>query len=291
MVMTSTRVRLAIYGSVVGLAFSSSAVAGEYDQFVDKWQIHLGAFWATVDSSISIYGEVLPPVPPVDVEGVLGVARSKAVPWGGIAWHFAAHHSVEAEFFSLTRKAEKTDLYDPPLQIGDTILESGTAATSYGTDVYRLTYGFSAYRAERSELQLKAGLHLADLSAGFSLAGAICDPTTDPATPPGCPQIGGKTESEEVSAPLPHIGISYIYAFAPNWSLQAAGMGFALEVNDIDGSILEADADVIWQPLRNFGIGAGYRYLRVDVDSGTSDLNGAFDFEYHGPTLYLWATF
>lgn len=267
------------------------AVASESDSFNDKWRIYLGSFLATVDSSVSINGRLLPPVPPVDVEGVLGVERSKAVPWGGIAWRFAARHSIEAEFFTLTRRAEKTDVFDPPLQIGDTILESGTVATKYGTDVYRLTYGFSMYRNERSDLQFKAGLHLARLSAGFGLAGAICDPGTIPPTPPGCPQTGGRTESEDVGAPLPHVGVAYAYQLSPNWTIEAAAMGFALDVNNIDGSILEADTDIVWQPLRHFGIGAGYRYFRVDVGTGTSGLRGAFEFEYHGPSLYLQATF
>jgi hypothetical protein len=71
----------------------SSAINVDLD---GRWHVYLGAFQATVDSSIAINGRLLPPVPPVDVE----------------------------------------DVFEPPLQIGDTILESGT-------DVYRLTYELS----------------------------------------------------------------------------------------------------------------------------------------------------
>jgi hypothetical protein len=276
-------------GLALGLAAGSQVAADVHPN--NRFSVYLGALQATVDSSIAINGRFLPPVPPVDVEGVLGVERSKTVPWGGIAWQIANRHAIEAEFFTLTRRAETTDVFEPPLQIGDTILESGTVATTYETDVYRLTYGFSLRRDERSDLQLKAGLHVANLSAGFGLDGAICNPETIPARPPGCPNIGAVSDSEAVSAPLPHFGIAYAFALAPEWTLNAAGMGFALEVNNIDGSIIEADVDIVWQPLQHFGIGAGYRYFDVNVGSGTSGLNGTFEFEYHGPTLYLQATF
>ena len=44
-------------------------------------------------------------------------------------------------------------------------------------------------------------------------------------------------------------------------------------------------------PWRNFGIDLGLRYFNVDVDSKGSDLNGAFEFEYFGPALYVAVTF
>jgi hypothetical protein len=178
------------------------------------------------------------------------------------------------------------------LQAGDTYLESGTVATSYDTNVYRLTYGFSAIRTERSDLQLKAGIHIASMEAGLSLSGAVCDPTTTPAEPPGCPpSAAARAESEDVTAPLPHFGISYAYALSPKWAFNVSGLAFAVEINDIDGSIGEINADFAWQPMRHFGVGLGYRFFRVNVESGGSDLNGEFEFDYHGPALYIQATF
>jgi hypothetical protein len=68
-------------------------------------------------------------------------------------------------------------------------------------------------------------------------------------------------------------------------------MGFAIELDDIDGSLIELDADVVWQPWRNVGFGLGLRFFRADVESSGSELNGAFTFDYFGPTLYVQATF
>ena len=54
---------------------------------------------------------------------------------------------------------------------------------------------------------------------------------------------------------------------------------------------MELTGDVAWQRWRNFGVGLGLRYFNVDVESKGSDLNGAFEFEYFGPALYVAVTF
>ena len=272
-------------------AFSVVHAQDDFESFNAPWRVYVGVFDASTDSKIGINGEVLPPVPPIDIEDVLAVDDGKLVAWGGIGWHFAERHSVEFEFFTLGREGAVSDTYSPPLQIGDTFIESGQINTSYDTDVYRLTYGFSMLRSERSDFQLKTGVHVASLTAGIGLAGAICDPSTNPTTPPGCPVAGTGTESESVSAPLPHLGLSYAYAFAPRWALNVSAIGFAVELDKIDGSIVELTGDVAWQPWRNFGIGLGLRYFDVNVESNGSDLNGEFEFEYFGPALYVAATF
>ena len=233
----------------------------------------------------------MPPIPPIDVEDILGVPDSKTVAWGGISWQFARRHSIEFEGFALNRSNSVSDTFDPPFQIGDTFLEDGTITTTYDTAVYRLTYGFSAIRSERSNLQLKAGLHIASMEAGLSISGAVCNPDTVPAEPPGCPQAGTGRETEDVTAPLPHFGVSWAYALSPKWAFNVAGMGFAVEINDIDGSIYEFNADFAWRPLRHFGVGLGYRYFTVNIESGGSDLKGEFEFDYHGPAIYIDATF
>jgi hypothetical protein len=277
--------------ALFGALTASSALAQDYAMMDDDWRIYVGVFQASVDSKIQINGDDLPPGPPIDIEDVLGVDDSEVVAWGGASWHFARRHSVEAEFFVLNRNASVTETFDPPLQIGDTIIESGTVGTSYDTSVYRVTYGFSAIRSERTDLQLKAGLHIASLKTDIGLEGAICGPDTTPSSPPGCPPLGTSTENEDVSAPLPHLGASWAYALTPTIAVNVAAIGFAVEIEDIEGSILELDADIAWQPFDHVGFGLGYRFFRVDVDSTGSELNGKFEFEYNGPTLFVQATF
>ncbi len=279
--------------TVIGalLVSSASFAQDDYDKFNDPWRIYLGGFWPQAESKIGINGEIIDPKPPVDVEDSLNLDDSEGVAWGGVAWHFKQRHSLEMEHFSLVRDGGTAATFDPPVEIGDFIIESGSIATAYDTALSRLTYGYSIMRSERMDFQLKGGLHIAKLEAGLSLAGEICGPDTIPSVPPGCPADQSGTANESVTAPLPHFGASFAYAMTPSLSFSLEAIGFAIELDSIEGSILELDADIIWQPFRNFGVGGGVRYFNTNVKAGNSDLNGEFDFEYLGPVLYIQATF
>ena len=283
--------RAIAFAIAMSLIATVPAYAQDYPILDDPWRVYVGVFNANANSEIQIIGDFVPPGPPIDVEDVLGIDDSKAVAWGGVGWNFARRHSIEFEVFTLRREAGIVELFTPPLQIGDTFIESGGISTTYDTDVGRLTYGFSMIRTDRSDFRLKAGLHIARLKANIVLSGAICDPTTVPPTPPGCPSDGIGTEAEDVTAPLPHFGLSYTYAFADDWAFNVQGIGFAIELDNIDGSLIELDADIAWQPWRNWGFGLGLRFFRADVEGKGSSLNGKFTFDYYGPALYVQATF
>jgi hypothetical protein len=276
----------------ISLLFSLPAAAqNDYDQLNDPFRIYLGGFWPSIDSQININGEVVPPGPPISIEDQLGVEDSKGVAWGGVNWRISQRNSLEFETFSLKRDGGESGTFSPWLQVGDTFIESGAIATSFDTSVSRLTYGFSLMRSDRMDLQVKAGLHIASLDVGLQLSGNVCDLTTMPTMPPGCPVATTGAENEDVTAPLPHFGGSFAYAFSPSLLLRLQAIGFAIEIDSIDGSLFEADADLTWQPFRNFGGGIGIRYFNTNVEATGSDLDGEFDFEYFGPVVFIQATF
>jgi hypothetical protein len=279
-------------GLAMSLSLSSVAMAaGENPMLNDSWRVFVGAFNANVDSKISINGDTLPEIPPLDVERTLGLDDSKTVALAGVAWHFKPRHAVEFEVFALNRSDTVTDTYDPPLQVGDFVIEDGQLSSSYDTNLARLTYAYSIMRSDRSDLQLMAGIHIAKLEIAVQLAGTVCSPTTVPSEPPGCPVASSGDDGEGVTAPLPHFGAAYTYAITPTVAMHLGVIGFAIELDKIDGSVIEIDADVAWQPWKNFGIGAGARYFKTKAESKGSDLNGSFEFEYFGPMIYVQATF
>lgn len=260
-----------------------------YEKFNTKWRVYVGGFFPSMSSKISVGGDNVTP-PPIDIEGVLGVDESNSVPWGGVQWHISERNSLEFEMFQLNRDGF-IDLVPEPIEVGDLIIESGSIDTAFDIGISRLTYGFSIARSERMDLQIKGGLHIADLSVALQLSGAVCDVSLGE-IPPGCP--AGQTpplESEELTAPLPHFGVSWAYAITPNVAVNLQAIGFAIELDGVDGSLVEVDADVTWQPWQNFGFGAGLRYFNANVKGSDTDLNGEFDLEYYGPTVFVQATF
>lgn len=283
--------KLVLLASVCLLFPLPAAAQEDYDLINNKFRIYVGGYWASLDSNINIIGDITPPGPPISIEDTLGVEDSDGVAWGGAHWRISPRHSLEFEAFSLERDGGVSGVFSPPIQIGDTFIESGTIETSFDSSVARLTYGFSLRRSERMDLQLKAGLHMANLEVGFALSGNVCDPTTAPTSPPRCPAATTGAETEDVTAPLPHIGGSFAYAISPSLAVNFEVIGFAIEIDSLDGSILELDADLIWKPFENFGGGIGLRYFNTNVEASNSDLSGEFDLEYFGPVVYIMATF
>jgi len=255
----------------------------------DRFRIYLGGFWANVDSEITINGEIASP-PPINVEDVLGLEDSKGVVLGGARWRISRRNQIEFEFFQLDRSGVQ-DFTDADLGVGDFILESGSIDTTLDLSLGRLTYGFSLVRNDSMDVQLKAGLHIVDIAATLQLMGNVCDTTMPGQTMPPCPPSSSGTESEDVTAPLPHFGGSFGYAFTPTIAARFQVIGFAIKLDGIDGSLVEVDADIDWSPWRHFGVGVGLRYFNFDFKGTTSELNGEFEYEYWGPVLYVQSTF
>lgn len=283
---------LRAFAVLSALALAPSAFADDdFDRFNYPFRVYLGGFWPKIDSELAINPPDRNLLPPIDLEEFLGVTDSKGAVWGGIEWHFARRHRLGFEYFSLERSGGVSDTFSPPIEISDIFIESGAINTFYDTTVSRLTYGYSLFHNERTEFQLKVGLHIADLATGVGVSGQICDPTTIPTQPPGCPSAETRSAAESVTAPLPHIGGSFTYIMTPSLALNVQAMGFAVELDSIDGSITEIDADIAWQRWEHFGLGVGFRYFKTSVAGTGSELNGKFDFEYIGPTIYVHATF
>ncbi|TDJ46508.1 MAG: hypothetical protein E2O52_04710 [Gammaproteobacteria bacterium] len=59
----------------------------------------------------------------------------------------------------------------------------------------------------------------------------------------------------------------------------------------VRGSLVELDADIVYNPWRRFGLGGDVRYFNANVKSKGSSLNGEFDFQYFGPVVYAKFTF
>ena len=268
----------------------NAADESQYKPLQHKFQVYLGGFFPDVSSKITINGEVLPPGPGLDLEEVFGLEDSKALLWGGARWRISRRNHLEFEFVNLNRDGTRTAISED-IQIGDSIVKvGGRVDSTFDITLARLTYGFSLVRNDRMDIQLKAGLHLADLSTSLTLSGAACEVTM----PGQMDCIGGAVpvvESQDITAPLPHFGGSFVYGITPSIAARLQIIGFAIELDKIDGSLVELDADFIWQPWDHFGFGVGLRYFDTNIESKSSDLNGKFEFDYFGPTLYVFGTF
>jgi len=278
---------IALVASIAGNA--NAASADDNPMLNDPFAFYLGGFFPQVSSTIQLDGKIIGDGNDISFENTFGLEDSKSVLWGGARWRISKRNMLEFEFADLNRNGSVTVVSDP-IEIGDSVAHVGARIDSFfDVTLGRLTYGFSVMKDEKKEILLKAGLHIADLGTGFQLTGVVC---VDGAVLPNCPNRSTpRIESESVTAPLPHFGAAFNYAFTPTLGMRFQVLGFALEINDIDGSLVEIDADLIWQPWEHFGLGAGLRYFNVNIEAKKSGRKAEFDFEYYGPAIYGIVTF
>jgi hypothetical protein len=255
----------------------------------DRFAIYLGGFFPEVDSRIRLNGQIVGSGPGVDFEDTLGLEEGKSVLWGGARWRISNRNMLEFEFSNLDREGYVAGV-TKPIPLGDTIVQAGAdLSTTFDVTIGRLTYGYGLFKRDKWELQLKAGFHIASLSASFQANGMVC---VDDGVQTNCRDYTTeRIASEDVTWPLPHLGFAFNYAISPHWTVRTQAIGFAIELDSLDGSLLEVDADIIWNPWEHVGFGAGLRYFTANVESKGSRLNGEFKFEYYGPSLYFISTF
>jgi hypothetical protein len=247
----------------------------------DRFTLYLGGFFPQVSSDIRLDGSS-GIGDTISFENTLGMEDSASVLWGGASWRISRRNKLEFEYFQLNRSGRVGAVTDP-FWIGESLVQVGAQVESkFDVGIGRLTYAYAIVADERKEFAVKAGLHWASVDAALRLSGAVID------IPSGQPIAAGSTKTEEgnISAPLPHAGLSFSYAITPKLLARAQGLGFALSVGDYSGSLIDAGIDLAYTPWKHFGFGAGIRYFALRLEAENNRLDGEFDFDYWGPTLF-----
>jgi len=273
------------------LAFSGAS-AGEGNGPVSTirdstFQLRVGVFFPDLDSSIRIDSSLGRIGDGLDFERDLGMAESKTTLYGGASWRFAAKHVLEWEFFDLGRSGLTT--VQRSWDIGDiTILANGQIASTFNVRINRLTYRYRFFENSRTNMNLMAGLHGMRVNASLALSGNLIVDGEPVFVLPDEPDV----EVEKTKLPLPHFGLGINYAFKPQLIGYAMAKGFALEIGDTYGRLIEANVGVQYQMKKNFGIGGGVKWFFLDIvedENQLVDVN--MDFDFFGPAVYVTYTF
>lgn len=268
------------------VASSGAAAADDMIPFgKETFQVDLGYYRPKFNTSFS---QSFPgsPIPPGTINGEsdlnlddsLGVARL-----GGY-WRFADRHRLFFGYYSLNRDTSATlnrnigPISIPALGVNDTILAGSNVTAKTNWDVYILGYGYSFYKTETAEITGKIGLDVARISASVNgtlntLANGVL--------------VGATAgNNSDVTAPLPVLGISGEWAFAPKWKLIGSVGGFKAKVSDVDATIIDGTIAVDYRLFRNFGMGLGYTWLKLKGDVTKSDFNGSINWKTDGFQIY-----
>jgi hypothetical protein len=205
----------------------------------------------------------------IDLEDDLGLESSTSVArFGGYYW-FKPRHRFDVSFFDLSRDA--TRQIQETIDFGDSTFVINTTVTT-GNDVTigKLDYTFAPLNRSRGFLGIIGGLYVMQNKLSLS-----------------SPNVG-TAESEDLTAPLPVLGLRGEYEITERIALRGAMQWFGIDTGDVEGRLLDTYIGADYLFGRRVAVGIAFNDVSLDVDA-TDDTgwNGSLDWGYDGFLLYV----
>lgn len=252
-------------------AIAQQAGSTTHPALQDRWFFQVGVYSPDVATTASLNGSGGRVGTEIDFEQDLGFAERKDMPAVLAGVRLGRRWRIEAEYLSLKR--ENSRVLSRTIEWGDNTYTLGTTVQSeFSSDIFRLSAGYSFVRDTQKEFGVALGLHSTDFYVAIAT-----------------PSLGA--ESGEVLAPLPTIGIYGAYAFSPKWLLTGRVDVFSLSYEEYDGSLVNATVGADYRVWPGFGLGAAWRYIDYDLSVSKTRYNGAINYRFSGPLLYLVSSF
>jgi hypothetical protein len=187
---------------------------------------------------------------------------------GGYLW-LGERHRLDAAYFDLSRSSALP--VDETIEFGDeTFVVNTVIETDSDLSIIKADYTFAVLARDRGWLGVTAGFYIAEIT--LSLRQATL----------------GRLESEDVTAPLPLLGLRGDYAVNDRVTLRGAAQWFGFEADDIDGRLTDFYVGA------DYGFGermaVGLAYNRVSMNIGAVEDEGfdaRIDWGYDGFLLYF----
>lgn len=253
---------------LISLLLLCSSAGKAAEPSADRFSVSLGAFITDRDTDARLDSDTLGMGTDIDFEEDLNLDTSGTVFRLDGYYRFNRRHRVDFAVFDLSRDASA--LIDEQIQFGDDIFDiNTTVSANFDLLIIKAAYTWSFLVVDEGYLGLTAGLYTASTEASLS------EPTA------------GSVESRDITAPLPVLGLRGEYEFAPRWTVRGSGEIFKIEVDDVDGSLVDFYAGVDYQLMDRLALGLGYNSVTIEVDSTNSDFTGSLDWSYDGVLLYV----
>lgn len=260
----------ALAAACVAPVFGADAVP-VHPALNDRFYFGAGVFYAKTTTEAQLTSNQLGAGSVISFEQSLDMQRSKTVPSFFGRWRLGERWRIDAEYFEFNRSATRT--IDADIQWGDQVFPVNSQVQSnFDFSDLRVSAGYSFFRTKDKELGVALGFHLASYDVRLST-----------------PTLQG--DGEDVLAPLPVLSLYGQFALTDRWAVGSRLDRFTLSYDKFDGTLTSLGLDVLYQPFRNVGFGAGYRglFIRMDYEGDRRSLSFRQSFE--GPTFYVNASF
>ena len=233
----------------------------------DKFSVSLGWFITSRDTE-SRLDSSLGSGSGTDLEDDLGLDNSDSVARLDATYRVNDRHRIDISVFDMSRASSLPIQKD--IQWGDRLFTVDTVVnTSFDLYIYKAAYTYSFMQRETGFLGVTAGLYVADSEIRLA------------------EQNLGAAEVGAMTAPLPVIGVRGERYFGDRWTLRGSGEFFAIEFDNVDGSLVDLYVGMDYKVLDHMSIGLGINSVTLDVDASKNAFQGALNWEYAGALLFL----
>jgi len=258
-----------LWSANIGLAYNANVFkprAYEYSRKLPRTLVRFSALDAQLETTLTRAsgGEV-------SLEELLGLSDKKTVGQFDITVRLSGYHRLEMGYTRYSRSGFA--ILGDDLSVGDARFIAGTELdVSVETKVLRLAYGYSILMDEQKELGVMAGIHRTDIDVRFFAPDS------------------GLEESRNPSPLLPVMGLYGNVNLFKRTRVSAEVQFFRLDFDRWNGSLSSIRLDV-QQVIGRLGIGLGYSYYIMDLESNNQELVSSLEFRHQGPFLFATISF
>jgi hypothetical protein len=237
----------------------------------DRFRAEVSMLGAQFDTQLRIDPSATVQGTGISAEDDLGLDDSQFLVLGELTLLPGDRHLVRFSGLSTHRSAQevltRTIIFEDDIYFANERVDS-----ELNLDLFGLTYGYRFLSSDRAELAATFGIQIADVEANVVVRSRVV------------------RDNESGVAPLPLIGLEGRFDFTQQWSAEARIQYLTANVEDVDGSIMDARAAITWRANPHLVFGLGYRSFAIDIDSQNESTPGVVDMKIAGPTLFIRAS-
>ena len=204
----------------------------------------------------------------VDLEDDLGLEGSTNVARLGGYWWLNDRHRFDGSYFDLSRNASKR--LEKTIDFGDeTYTISTVVNVNSDLTVVKADYTFAMLSRDRGYLGITGGLYVSQTTLELSVANS------------------STSEEQDVTAPLPVIGLRGDYAINDRFTLRGAVQIFDYSADNVDGRLTDFYVGADYGIGDHWAVGLAWNEVSMNLSAETDrGLEGALDWGYDGLMVY-----
>jgi len=247
--------------TLIGCTFALPVQAQSINPSLDDTlQVRAGPFFSSINSSISVAGNDF------DLEDRLDDNKTTFAIFG--KWRLTPRLHINFGYSAINR--EESAALPMGVPGGGINIPAGTSlATKLETSNLSVGVSYAFVKNATTEFGADAGVAFTSIKESVLT------------TVPGLPTV--VVDEEDVSEPLPSLGLFVNHAFSNQWMLTGSVRWLGVKIGDLDATIWDAFGGIEFRPWKNLGLGAAYLYQ--DFDGTVVDTS--IKWRYKGPFAYV----